>query len=216
MAAAERLFEAGGYNAATIGAIAARSGVAKTTIYRWWPNRAALLVELLLELSARLAPEPAGNIPLQAIRTELRRVTKAADALPGRMLLSLLSRSQSDPNVRNALLDGLFSPRRRATAKIIRQGQAQGVFRKDISPLLAVDIVYGPLFYRRFVRQEPVTGGFPDLVLRHVMEGLAPRPGRKPGRRKAKKGPMRGPRRAAKQGAKRGAKRGPRRREPRR
>jgi len=174
--AALRIFEAGGYDAATIEAIAARAGVAKTTIYRWWPSRAALLVELLLELAARAAPEPAGPVPLKAIRTELRRVTKAAETLSGRVLLSLLSRSQADPLVRDALLHGLFNPRRKVTAQIIRRAQQEGTIRKDIPPLMAVDIVYGPLFYRRFVRQEAVSGGFADQILRHVMLGLAPRP----------------------------------------
>ena len=55
-ATSERI-EKGGYPAATIEAIAARSGVAKTTIYRWWPNRAALVVDLLVQVAAEAAAQ---------------------------------------------------------------------------------------------------------------------------------------------------------------
>src|SRR5262245_17443223 len=58
--AARELVGKGGYDAATIEAIAARSGVAKTTIYRSWPNRAALVVDLLMEMARATVPPPAG------------------------------------------------------------------------------------------------------------------------------------------------------------
>src|SRR5512132_2533682 len=101
------LFEEGGYPAATIEAIAERSGVAKTTIYRWWPHRAALMVELLLALAKDAAPPPAGPDPMRALQTELHRVAQAVDAPPGRLLMALLSDALNDPEVRDALLVGL-------------------------------------------------------------------------------------------------------------
>lgn len=175
--ATRALFEEGGYAAATIEAIAARSGVAKTTIYRWWHNRPTLVVELLLEVAANAAPLPTGRDPMQAIRTELRRVTEAADALPGRLLLALLSEAQRDVEVRNALLHGLFDPRRQATARVIRQAQSSGVIRKNVAPLVAVDLLFGPIFYRRFVRQEPVSRSYVNVVYQNVLDGLTCRSG---------------------------------------
>ena len=66
--AAHALFNDGGYAAATVEAIAARSGVAKTTIYQWWPNRAALLVDVLVAEASAIAPPPGGGDPLRALR----------------------------------------------------------------------------------------------------------------------------------------------------
>src|SRR5262245_16145388 len=111
--AARTLFARGGYPAATVEGIAARSGVAKTTIYRWWANRAALLVDLLLEASANVAP-PSARDPMRALRGELQRVARAADALPGRLLQSLLGEALRDPELRAALQHGLFQPRHAA------------------------------------------------------------------------------------------------------
>lgn len=178
--AAGDLFEEGGYPAATIEGIAARSGVAKTTIYRWWPNRPALVVDLLLQIAASAAPPPdAGGDPIRALRRELQRVALAMDALPGRLLLALMGEAQNDPEVRDALLRGLFHPRRKATAAVIRRAQASGAFRKGIPPLVAVDLLFGPLFYRKYVRQEPVTRDFVRQVFQGVLEGLGARQGRR-------------------------------------
>jgi AcrR family transcriptional regulator len=170
--ATRKLVERGGYEAATIEAIAARSGVAKTTIYRWWPNRPTLVVELLMEMAARGVPMPAGPDPLAAVRTEMRGIAGAADHLMGRLLTSLLGEAQRDPEIRAALLDGLFRPRSNATAKMIRQAQAAGRLRKDIPAHVIVDLLVGPLFYRMFVRHQPLNDAFVTRVFDSVISGL--------------------------------------------
>ena len=173
--AARALFEKGGYAAATVEAIAARAGVAKTTIYRWWPNRASLLVEVLVEAAAVVAPPPEGRDPLRALRAELRRSAVAANGFTGRLLTSLLGEAQQNPEVRTALLEGLFYPRREATAGAIRRAQASGALRSDVPPYVASDLLFGPLFFRMFVQHEPVTEAFVKQALQYVLEGLKPK-----------------------------------------
>ena len=170
--AARALFATGGYAAATIEAIASRAGVAKTTIYRWWPNRAALLVDVLVEMAAGAAPPPDGGDPLRALRTELRRSAAAANGLTGRLLSALLGEAQEDPEVRTALLEGLFYPRREASAGAIRRAQASGALRADVPPSIAVDLFFGPFFYRMFVRHEPLTAAFATRAFQYILEGL--------------------------------------------
>lgn len=176
--AARALFEAGGYPAATVEAIAARSGVAKTTIYRRWANRAAILVDVLVEEASTVAPPPAPGDPIRALRAELRRIAVAANGFSGRLLTSLLGEAQQDRDVRTALLDGLFHPRRQASAEAIRRAQASGALRSDVPPRLATDLIFGPLFFRVFVQHEPVTKAFVARAFRYLQEGLrrTPRP----------------------------------------
>jgi len=172
--AARELIERGGYPAATIEAIAERSGVAKTTIYRWWPNRANLVVDLLIELSWEAVPIPAGPDPMRALRDEFQGIASVSDALPGRLLVSLLGVAQSDPEVRAALLRGIFRPRSDATAGVISRAQEAGLIRKDISPHTAVDLFVGPIFYRMIVGHEPSTEGFAREAFQSLIEGLRP------------------------------------------
>jgi AcrR family transcriptional regulator len=174
--AARALVEKGGYQAATIEAVAARSGAAKTTIYRWWPNRTALVVDLLVQMAAEEVPAPAGRDPLRALRTELRRTAAVADGPVGRLMMSLLGEAQDDPELRKALLQGLFYPRREASARVIRQAQAAGELRPDVAPYMAADLLFGPLFYRMLFGHEPVSEVFINHVFQYVLKGLQVRP----------------------------------------
>ena len=175
MDAARAQFEEQGYAAATIEAVAARSGVAKTTIYRWWPNRAALLVEVLVEMASVVVPMPQGGDPMRAMSAELRRVVGAINGPLGRLLTSLLGDAQQDPQVRTALFEGLFRPRTQASSRNISRAQAAGALRPDVPPHVATDLLFGPLFYRMFVQHQPVTDTFVKQVLQYVLEGLQPR-----------------------------------------
>ena len=175
LSAARTLVEKGGYEAATIEAIAARSGVAKTTIYRSWANRAALVVDLLMEIASSAVPLPTGPDPLGAVRQEMLGIAGEADHLTGKLLASLVGEAQHDPEIRAALLSGLFHPRSAATAKMLREAQASGLLRKDVPALDAVDLLVGPLFYRMLVRHQPLNDVFVGQVFRGFMKGLETR-----------------------------------------
>src|SRR6185436_14306603 len=171
--ATRALVDKGGYAAATIEAIASRSGVAKTTIYRWWPNRPTLVVDLLMDMAAKDVPPPTGPDPLKAIRTEMRGIAAASDHVMGRLLVSLVGEAQHDPEIRAALHDRLFDPRTEATGKMIQAAQTAGLLRKDMPAHVAVDLLVGPLFYRMLVQHRPLTETFVSQVFRGVMTGLA-------------------------------------------
>lgn len=177
--AAREQFEARGFAATTIEAVAARSGVAKTTIYRWWPNRASLLVEVLVEVHTAAVPLPAGGDPLRAIVGELRDGAVAANGFTGKLLTALVGEAQHDPEVRAELLEGLFYPRRAATARVIRRAQENGAIRPDVPPDIAADLLFGPMFYRMLVRHHPVSTTFMMQVFRYAMDGLGATPSKK-------------------------------------
>lgn len=174
--AARALLEEGGYPAATIEAIAARSGVAKTTIYRRWPNRGALFVDLMGRLTETELPAPVGRDPLRGLHLELRTAGANADRVPGRLMVSLLGEAQHDPEIRAALLQRVLLPRREVRVQAIRRAQASGMLRRDLHPHVAVDLLWGPVFYRMLVRHEPVTPGFVTQVFENVLAGLKSAP----------------------------------------
>jgi len=172
--ATRALITEGGYSAATIEAISARSGVAKTSIYRRWPNRATIVVELLMRIATEAVPIPTGRDPKRSIRTEMKGVAEVSDQLPGQLLRALLGEAQRDPEVATALVEGVFHPRSEATSRAVRRAQAEGSLREDIPPLLAVDLLFGPIFYRMLVRHQPLNDAYVGQVFKYVTEGLAP------------------------------------------
>jgi hypothetical protein len=88
--------------------------------------------------------------------------------------MALTSEALNDPEVRDALLLGLFAPRRKASAEMVRRAQESGALRPDVSPEIAVDLIFGPLFYRGLIRQEQVTDGYLRQLYQFAMTGLKP------------------------------------------
>ena len=175
LAAALERGRADGTSAATSDAGARRAGVARTTIYRWWPSSAALLVDVLVDMLATdVAPVPPGRDPLRAIRLEMRRTAAASAKLPGRLLLSVLGEAENDPRIRTAILERLAYPRRERTARAIREAQARGLLRDDLHPYVIRDLFLGPLFYRLIVGHDSVTERFATQVYERVLAGLTP------------------------------------------
>lgn len=170
--ATRALISEGGYSAATMDAIAARSGVAKTSIYRRWPNRATIVVDLLMRIATEAVPIPSGRDPERALRREMKGVAEFSDRIPGQLLRALLGEAQRDPEVAAALVDGVFHPRSEASSRMIRRAQADGSLREDIPPLLAVDLLFGPIFYRMLVRHQPLNDAYVAQVFKYVREGL--------------------------------------------
>lgn len=163
-----------GYPAVTVDSVAKRAGVARTTIYRWWPSSTALLVDVLMDLSTVVAPPPTGSDPLRAIRLEMRRIAAISTKLPGRLLLALVGAAQHDPQIRAELLERLIYPRREASARAIRDAQARGLLRDDVNSYLATDLFYGPIFYRVIMGHEPATERYATQIFERVLEGMAP------------------------------------------
>jgi AcrR family transcriptional regulator len=164
-----------GWAALTIDAIAKRAGVARTTIYRWWPSSSVIAVDVLVELGATAAPPPpGGGDPRRAIRLEMRRIAAVAVELPGRILSAVLGEAQHDPAVRVALLERLIYPRREATMRVIRDAQARGLLRADVAPNVIADLFYGPIFYRMLMGHEPSTERFATQTFERVLAGLTP------------------------------------------
>ena len=170
--ATRALIAEGGSSAATIDAISARSGVAKTSIYRRWPNRATILVDLLMRIATEAVPIPTGRDPKRALQTEMRGIAEVSDEMPGQLLRALVGEAQRDPEVASAITEGVFLPRSDASSRAVRRAQEEGSLRQDIPPLLAVDLLFGPVFYRMLVRHQPLNDAYIGQVFKYVTEGL--------------------------------------------
>lgn len=175
LAAALELARDEGYAALTIDAIAKRAGVARTTIYRWWPSAGSIAVDVLIELGATLAPPPTpGGDPLRAIRLEMRRIASVAAELPGQLLAAILGEAQNDPAIRVALMERIIYPRREATMRVVREAQALGLIRDDVSPPVVTDLFFGPIFYRMLMGHDIATERFATQTFERTLAGLAP------------------------------------------
>ena len=172
-----------GYRGLTIEEVSERSGVAKTTIYRHWSDRASLLEAVFESLAG--APEvPATadlradiTVAMHALAAALRTSTWAC-AMP-----SLIEAAERDEEFRP--MARAFVERRRLPMRArIAAAVGEGHLPAGTDPDIVVAMLTGPLFYRRFITRQPVTTRVADAVLDAVLGGLIPGgpPNRPPGK----------------------------------
>jgi AcrR family transcriptional regulator len=172
LTAASELLARDGFTGVTVEAIAARAGVSKATIYRWWPNKAAVVTESFLELAApQITFEGSGSIG-EDLRQQMRRLTQLLASSGGQVIAALMAESQTDATVAEAFLSGWVMVRRRETRAVIERGMASGELRADLDVEVVMDALYGPIYFRMLARHLPLDDAFADTLADHVLRGL--------------------------------------------
>jgi AcrR family transcriptional regulator len=171
--AANELLESEGFAAVTMEAIAERAGVSKATIYRWWPNRAAVVMDGFLSIVSSEVPFQHTGHAREDIRIHMRRLAEAFSGKIGRTVAALIAEGQSDPELAEALRSRWLSVRRAEAREILELGIERGELRDDIDLEVAVDVLYGPIYYRMLVGHATLEGDFADALADHIFAGLA-------------------------------------------
>jgi AcrR family transcriptional regulator len=172
--AADDLLVERGYAGVTIEGIAARAGVAKQTIYRWWPSKFEILMDTFLEDSASALEIPDTGSVDQDLRQHLRQLAEFVSAEPaGRVMLALIGQAQHDADVARAFRQRFSSERRALDLTILERGVARGDVRGDVDLDLVVDMIYGPVYHRVLLTGLPVDDEFIDGLVSHVMTAVA-------------------------------------------
>ncbi|MDQ5810608.1 MAG: TetR/AcrR family transcriptional regulator [Actinomycetota bacterium] len=171
--AANELLESEGFASVTVEAIAERAGVSKATVYRWWPNKAAVVMDGFLSTVSSEAPFPHTDSAQEDIRLHMRRLTKALGGKMGRTVAALVAEGQADPELTEALHSRWLSVRRAEVKEILEQGMARGELRGGLDLEVAVDSLYGPIYYRLLVSHASLEEDFTDTLADHVFAGLS-------------------------------------------
>lgn len=161
-----------GFAGVTIEAVAARSGTAKTTIYRHWPTRAALLVEAFGICSGSPGTEPDTGSAREDLRLVLGGLAaKLSDCDWSAAMGSLLDAAARDPELAR-LHAATIAERRRPLTDALARGVARGELPEGLEMDHASALLAGPLFYRALVCREPVAQEFVDAVIDAALPAL--------------------------------------------
>jgi AcrR family transcriptional regulator len=153
LAATLDLLREEGYRHLTIEAIAARAGVGKQTIYRWWPSKGAVILEAIYgEFVSRALWVDSGDFPAD-IRAQIQRMAAMfADPAIGPVVASLVGEAQHDPAFAQAYHARIVTPSREAWRTIFAQAREAGHVRADLDLDLAIDLFLAPVWYRLLLR----------------------------------------------------------------
>ncbi|MGQ0526904.1 MAG: TetR/AcrR family transcriptional regulator [Alphaproteobacteria bacterium] len=132
----------------SIEAIAKKARVGKTTIYRWWPNKAAVVMEALVNQPGLQAPMAKAENNEEAILMQLKKLIRILQGKSGETIAQLFSEAQGDRKSQEIFESSFLGPLIDAMAFSIDQGQKEGEFSDTIDTKMAVDIICGPIFFR--------------------------------------------------------------------
>jgi AcrR family transcriptional regulator len=174
--ATQELLVERGYRELTIEGVAARAGVGKQTIYRWWPSRSALVLEAYLSGSDTVPPPPQLGSAREDVRALLVWLAEVlAQPIGGRVVAGLVADLQHDPDLAAGFHRDVVPARRRAMLDALERGRERGEIRADADLEAAVDMLHGAVFYRLLLSGEPLDGEFAERTAGQVLDGLSPR-----------------------------------------
>ena len=175
--AAATLLDEGGLAAVSVEAVARLAGVGKPTIYRHWPNAHAVAMAAFLERAGHSSPDPAelptaDERPLDVLRQQLRGLAVAFSDRTGRNLRAMVAAAERETELAQAFRSHFIARHRLEGRALLERAVADGSLRTDIDLEIALDLIYGPLFYRLLAGHAPLDGNFTDQVLDEVLRGL--------------------------------------------
>jgi AcrR family transcriptional regulator len=177
--AALQLAQEEGWSKVSIEGIAARAGVGKRTVYRWWPSKGAVVLDAYvqrLQDSPLMSPPPA---PSGEVRTDLIRMVKdtwihaVGDSAP--LLAALIGEAQHDKDVAARLWERLIVPSSEQVIARIKLAQDRGEIAADADPYRCTELIYGQIYVRLLLTPKDLDEAFLEDCVDLALSGLRPR-----------------------------------------
>jgi len=169
--AARTLIAERGVEGLTVEGVAARSGVAKTTIYRRWRDKDELALAILVDTTQRISAPP----DLGDTRKELLTFVRTAMTIikPGAIYKGLVSEIATKPHLARIYREKIVDVRLAEVKTVINRGIARGDLSADTDVRVAHELLVGPLFYRLLFSGAPLNTAHANQIVDAVMRAFA-------------------------------------------
>jgi AcrR family transcriptional regulator len=157
----------------SIEAIANRAGVGKTTIYRRWPNKEALIIDALATLKRPVPPVPGRSVHEDLVL--LAEAVLPAHDRRSECVWNIVNGPDKHLDLSRRVKQEIIIPRREAMMGVVRQGMDRGELRPDIDPGLVVSMIVGTIVHHSKTLEDgqEFPGGFAEQVIDQVLRGIA-------------------------------------------
>ena len=166
------LKQQGGFAELSIEGVAADANVGKTTVYRWWPTKGALVADAFSASADDELRFPNTGSVHTDMSLQMRRVIRIFRSKRGKVVAALLAGGQSDPELIEAFRDRFLWPRRKQAYQTLQRGIDRGELPADSDLDLILDALYGPIYMRFLIRHDKLDERFADEICGLVLKGL--------------------------------------------
>jgi len=167
-----------GFDAMSVDAIAAKAGVGKQTIYRWWPSKEALVIDAIKSLQQTHDPV----IETGSLRNDFLAMATNTFQIwckPGAkgLALNLLAMMTTYPHIYQIFHEQVIAPRLEQLTQMIRRAQVRGEVRQDLDAHEIIGLLGGPFWYYLIFNQNEALPepDLPERLVDSVLQGIAMR-----------------------------------------
>jgi AcrR family transcriptional regulator len=167
------LLSESGVGGFTVDEVARRSGVAKTTIYRHWPTRAALVIDACSRISAEQETPDTGSLEgdVTAILANIAHLLSTArwsSVLPS--IIDIAERDPEFAEIHSRIQHGHAAP----LGEVLERAAGRGELATAADRSTMIAALLGPLFYRRWFSREPIDDQFIKTIARNAISPQRP------------------------------------------
>ncbi|HTT17454.1 MAG TPA: TetR/AcrR family transcriptional regulator [Candidatus Sulfotelmatobacter sp.] len=163
-----------GFSDFKIEEVADQAEVGKATVYRWWPNKGALIADAFASSITRKLHFPDTGSVYTDMSQQMRQLVKVFRSRRGRIVSAILAAGQTDKDLIGAFRERFLWPRRREAYSTLRRAITRGEIRKDADLDLLLDSLYGPIYMRFIIQHDCLTPEFVDRLCALVLGGAKP------------------------------------------
>ena len=157
----------------SIEGIARHAGVSKMTIYRWWQNKADLVIEAFLENHIAQTPISTKGPAIEALKSHLESLTKVYAGPEGRLVAQLIAECQYDQATLETFKEKFWHGRTDATSALIKRAQDEGSIRTDLATDQIAELLYAPIYFRLLFQTGELDVSTTRLHVDAVLTGVA-------------------------------------------
>jgi AcrR family transcriptional regulator len=171
LAAATELIVERGVSNLTIEEVANRSGVAKTTIYRHWPERGSLVLDTVRSCFGEVPTPDTGSLRGDLDAYFNGMVMADLSGPIGHLMPSLIEAASRDSEI-ELLVDRVSQERQRPILDIAERAQARGELPAELDPRVVIGTIVGPIVFRKLIWRQPLDAAYLQGCLDVAVAGL--------------------------------------------
>ncbi|MDF2985463.1 MAG: transcriptional regulator [Eubacterium sp.] len=161
-----------GFKAITVEGIAERAGVSKATIYKWWPGKAAVVLDGFFAATEEQLQIPDTGSAREDLFIQTNTLAAFLTSEKGRVITELIAEGQSNQNIADEYRSRYFKPRRQIAREILQRGVQRGEIRKNIDIELTIDLIFAPIFYRLLAAGGTLDAAYLKDIIYLAFEGI--------------------------------------------
>ena len=153
--------------------IAREAGVSKTTIFRWWSSKVAVVIDTFLDNHVARTPVREDVPAIDALREHMASLADVYAGNEGRLVAQLIGECQQDETTMAEFKKHFWSPRALVVESLVERAISEGSMRKDLDAQVVTEMLYAPIYFRLLFQSGTLDAKATDTIMQTALEGLA-------------------------------------------